>query len=561
MDAPEDEREEEISTLTAIFPELILDPSNPFVISLGLPTDPSNPLPVRFREAPPPSPPASDNECSHHLPAVQETPHTQQLDHLPPLLIRITLPEGYPADTAPEVALSTTPQWLSDTKLKELEGECEKLWEEYGHCQILYSYIDFLQQATERAFDLESDGIDVSASLKPALVDYNTLTKKAIFNSGTFDCGICLEPKKGSSCYRMLRCNHVFCLTCLQDFYNNCITEGDVGRVQCLDPTCGKDAPVGQRKSKKLKTLHPRELLEMGIEESMVRRYVDMKRKKKLEADKTTVYCPRTWCQGPARSDKYPPIPQDLSLYPDSASEDEEGDEKSQDNKKEHGGKKDRLAVCSKCSLAFCTTCYAGWHGDFARCWPRNPAELSEEEKASYDYIRSHTSPCPTCDSPTQKTMGCNHMRCFQCATHFCYLCGAWLDPENPYLHFNKGGTDCYQKLWELEEGDEGQGGQFQGARRWEQEAIAVAEAADREEAEQLQREEDERAARELAAQDDAQVRNPAQQLAQLPEQVDEATAAAFRRFVDLAVRDEEDGWDSDELEGDDDERWRIRAR
>ncbi|KAH0258365.1 RWD-domain-containing protein, partial [Aureobasidium melanogenum] len=268
------------------------------------------------------------------------------------------------------------------------------------------------------------------------------------------------------------------------------------------------------------------------------------------------------------------------------------------------------LAICSKCSFAFCKTCYAGWHGDFARCWPRNPSELSEEEKASYDYIRTHTSPCPTCSSPTQKTMGCNHMRCIQCATHFCYLCGAWLCPDNPYQHFNKPGTECYQKLWELEEGDEGQGGAFVGARRWEQEALAVAQAADREEAEALQREEDEAAARALAEQLDAQdnaaaIAQPAQdnnvqpaaaeaaqqparrggarrarggrvaaldgrragpapQQQQVPpnqQQIDAAAAAAFRRFVELAVRDEEDGWDSDELEDDQDERWVIPVR
>ena len=203
--------------------------------------------------------------------------------------------------------------------------------------------------------------------------------------------------------------------------------------------------------------------------------------------------------------------------------------------------------------------------------------------------------------------MGCNHMRCFQCGSHFCYLCGAWLDADNPYQHFNKQGTECFMKLWELEEGDEGDGeGRFEGARRWEAEARAIAEQADREEAEQLQREEDARMARELAADErldafDApapamvleEVREPirargaprgaaaaaganrrggaaprAQQQRQQPEpqpqqpqQVDAAAAAAFRRFVELAVRDEEDGWDSDELEGDDDEQWEIRAR
>ncbi|USW53025.1 Putative IBR domain, E3 ubiquitin ligase RBR family, TRIAD supradomain-containing protein [Septoria linicola] len=239
-----------------------------------------------------------------------------------------------------------------------------------------------------------------------------------------------------------------------------------------------------------------------------------MKRKKKLEADKSTVYCPRTWCQGAAKSSKYPVIPADLSAYVDALSEAESDSEQvKKDDVAADAPKKvnttnsqpdptDRLSVCEKCSFAFCKVCYMGWHGPFARCYPRDPNELSAEEKASYDYIRMHTSPCPYCTAPVQKTMGCNHMSCFQCRTHFCYLCGSWLDGENPYQHFNKGGSPCYQRLWELEEGDEGQGpedgrGYAGGARGWEQMAIEAARAAEEEEAQaaaaQLQAEEDAR--------------------------------------------------------------------
>lgn len=58
---------------------------------------------------------------------------------------------------------------------------------------------------------------------------------------------------------------------------------------------------------------------------------------------------------------------------------------------------------------------------------------------------------------------------CFKCQTHFCYLCSAWLDPRNPYQHYNEqpdgSVTSCYMRLWELEEGDEGGGIAFQGGR------------------------------------------------------------------------------------------------
>ena len=216
-----------------------------------------------------------------------------------------------------------------------------------------------------------------------------------------------------------------------------------------------------------------------------------------------------------------------------------------------------------------------GWHGEFARCFPRDPNELSAEEKASYDYIRLNTSPCPTCSSPTQKTMGCNHMRCFQCNTHFCYLCTSWLDGLNPYQHFNKPGTECYQRLWELEEGDDGQGPAdgrgFRGARGWERLAVEVARAAEAEEAAAAaQADEDGRAAGRL---DEAQRPPPPAENAVRDQERnrrggnaarrpnvndDERQQVELQRFLELAQRDEEDGWDSDEL-GEDDHGFLIQ--
>lgn len=67
-------------------------------------------------------------------------------------------------------------------------------------------------------------------------------------------------------------------------------------------------------------------------------------------------------------------------------------------------------------------------------------------------------------------------------------LLSAWLDPQNPYKHFNDKKIGCYQRLWELEEGDDGNGNvRFEGARGWEA-AAAAADAAD--EAERLRQQE-----------------------------------------------------------------------
>lgn len=219
----------------------------------------------------------------------------------------------------------------------------------------------------------------------------------------------------------MMDCGHVFCIDCLQDFYNNAIKEGDLASVRCLEPSCAKEREAAQvsdgKKRKKAKTsLSPSELLQIPLEAEMVKRYVTLKYKTELESDKNTIYCPRPWCQGAARSKKHKK-PEGFQLHEAEDESDEEGEttaaepsEPSQPKVKQFKPE-DKLAVCEDCRFAFCSRCLQGWHGEFVICTPkRDTEELNEEEKASLDFISLHTTPCPTCSCPAQKTHGCNHM-------------------------------------------------------------------------------------------------------------------------------------------------------
>lgn len=257
----------------------------------------------------------------------------------------------------------------------------------------------------------------------------------------------------------MIDCGHVFCRQCLQDFYNNAITEGDLASIKCLAPDCAKqrsktgNSLTGKRRKPKTR-ISSSELLQIPIEQEMVKRYVSLKHKAELESDKNTIYCPRKWCQGAARSRKHRK-PSQLLNDNDSSGEESETENEASTPKTSYKAWSELLAVCEDCSFAFCSRCYQGWHGEFTLCVPRtNTGELTEEDKASLEYLKLHTTPCPTCTAPAQKTHGCNHMICFKCETHFCYLCSAWLEPANPYQHYNLVTTSCYMRLWELEGGD-----------------------------------------------------------------------------------------------------------
>ncbi|EGU72099.1 hypothetical protein FOPG_06295 [Fusarium oxysporum f. sp. conglutinans race 2 54008] len=474
MDYSDDPRLIELGSIEAIYPEIRRpDAKDPFTFEIDLPVEPAAPVTVTFPAASAPAHPGLTT-LGQATENAQPEVDSLEVSYLPPLRLRVRLPEGYPADAPPDIVVSTIPQWLSRETIKRLEDDGQRLWDEIGRDMVAFTYIDHIQRAAEDVFGTISPGgtLQVDPEHKLAVLDHDIKAKKAAFEKETFDCGVCLDPKKGSKCHRMLDCRHIFCIQCLQDFYNDAINEGNLSTVRCLSPNCAKKRAASKDTKKHKVAISPSELLQIGLSEEMVKRYVTLKYKTELESDKNTIYCPRQWCNGAARSKRHKK-PEGLEFAETSDAEsgkEEEEKEKEQEQggvsaksgkrkNKETFSKADLLSICEDCGFAFCGQCYQSWHGEFVRCAPRrDKGELSEEEKASLEYLQLHTSPCPTCNAPAQKTHGCNHMICSRCDTHFCYLCSSWLDPVNPYQHYNQlaGGkvTSCYMRLWELEGGD-----------------------------------------------------------------------------------------------------------
>ncbi|KAK3937677.1 RWD domain-containing protein [Diplogelasinospora grovesii] len=483
MDDLDSERDVELSSLEAIYPEIQrVHPDDPYTIALDVPVKPAKgAVNVFFPAAAETSTSNGVNGAGNNINgnAGVNAVESHELAHLPSLHLEIAFGPEYPAEQPPKITISTNPPWIPAETVKRLEDDGPRLWEEMGRDIVGFTYIDHIQQCADDVFGLvgEKGGLEVDPKHKIAILDYDITAKRASFERETFDCGVCLDPKKGSTCHRMMDCGHVFCIECLRDFYNTAIKEGDLAAVRCLAPDCAKNrlgaAARGGKKRKKPRTfISPSELLQIPLEPDVVKRYVTLKYKTELESDKNTIYCPRRWCNGAARSKKHKK-PQGLELAEaddddDEASGDDDDDDENDETAegevktrkiKPYKAAEERLAICEECSFAFCSRCYQSWHGEFYNCAPRREKdELTAEEKASLEYMQLHTTPCPTCAAPAQKTHGCNHMICYRCQTHFCYLCSAWLDPGNPYQHFNETPngqiTGCYMRLWELENGD-----------------------------------------------------------------------------------------------------------
>ncbi len=166
----EDPRDVELSTITAIYPELQLDENDPHRLSIELPVSLSKPLTVLF--------PAVAETATLATTVVAEG-DSHALSNLPALQVNIALPDGYPQNNPPNVSISTSPPWLSNTILRRLETDVIELWEDIGRDHVIFAYIDNLQRSSEDVFGLvDSKGaLEVTPDHKIALLDYDISAK------------------------------------------------------------------------------------------------------------------------------------------------------------------------------------------------------------------------------------------------------------------------------------------------------------------------------------------------------------------------------------------------
>lgn len=208
----EDERAIELATISAIYPELTIDPSDSFTAEISIPIDPIKPVAVRF---PPlsgaavpdglPTPPKSDgsdlasstNTTSDTRPLVpaEAGQEVHELAHLPPVKLQIHLPSGYPDTKPANLKIVADVPWLPEVVLERLRKSGESMWEDMGCSQMLFAYIDFLREEAENGFDLPSSAtepLQISPDLEIMLLDFDIKAKRAEFEKATFECGVCL---------------------------------------------------------------------------------------------------------------------------------------------------------------------------------------------------------------------------------------------------------------------------------------------------------------------------------------------------------------------------------
>ncbi|KAF8971578.1 hypothetical protein BDZ97DRAFT_1787188 [Flammula alnicola] len=439
-------QKEEFEVLESIYPEYVSSQSLDGTLKLEIPIELGSSRSVIISEPTSSSPMAP-------LPERKPTVQSISLSALPPLLLHIVLPPFYPLHTPPEIAsIRATHLWLPEIEL--LQSTLIEMWQ--AGEPVLYNWVEYVRtgEFLQKMGLLSSTSNNIIALPHPApriiaplLTAYDISSQSNQFAQNSYPCSICLTSLKGSKCLQLL-CKHIFCRSCLEDFWKMCIEEGDVGRVGCPDPECvKKGSEAGEEEVARVVT------------EAELQRWRWLKEKRNIERDPTVVHCPVAVCQAPVSK------PNDVDT--------------------ESGWS--RLRQCPRCDFTFCAFCRRTWHGPLDKCpiaqyeylaleylaadegsderakleWRYGKANIRrlvatyEEEKANLDWLTSSTMMCPGCQCYVEKTMGCNHMTCWKCSQHFCYRCGQRLNPDQPYAHFSNPGIPCFNQLFDVIDVDE----------------------------------------------------------------------------------------------------------
>ncbi|KAH8818592.1 hypothetical protein DL96DRAFT_1470986, partial [Flagelloscypha sp. PMI_526] len=371
-------------------------------------------------------------ETSHCITVEQEgictplsSPIALSASVLPPIVLHISFPSDYPSMQPPIIQLfSSAGSWLHNQKIAHdwlidqwVTGEpVLDRW-----ATAIYSG-DILQELG--LLDRLSLKIRLThhnpQMLAPRLQEYDSTEKQRIFAESSFFCELCLNSVHGRQCLQ-LSCQHIFCRDCLKEFWSLHISEGKGERVTCPDPGCVKEGRCANDDDI-TRIVSPEEL----------ERLEWLRKKAILEKDPTVVHCPV--CQFPV-------------ILPQESVEVDFGWEK--------------LRSCDSCGYNFCAYCRCAWHGPLSHCRESQSIVMEylsrstgskqrkllldrygcsnilrlvkayTEEQENAKLIENTTTRCPQCKVAIERSVGCNHMICSRCRSHFCYGCGGRLNSND----------------------------------------------------------------------------------------------------------------------------------
>ncbi|KAK2146648.1 hypothetical protein LSH36_591g01016, partial [Paralvinella palmiformis] len=399
---------------------------------------------------------------------------------LTPVTLRMILPSYYPSDGPPQFSLIC--QWMDSKQLALEIEDVINLGQSYTAEELNGSNVLEMHNIVEEVVH--------------SLLIYNGDQDMEAFRQSWQTCGVCYEEMLGSKFFRLADCQHHFCIGCMSDYCQFHVQEGTVTQLMCPETGCKTVLPPSVLQSvldnetlQRLDRLLFQNALDTMSDISWCPRcnnpvIKDREEHSMLAYCMTCFYSFCTKCMGPWHlSSDCPPDEEDGDLSPKKDKEDPEKLPKVKrarmlENVKSVAWIKAFSKPCPSCHSPIvkengcnkvkCTRCYNSmcWqcgkqisgYEHFSNCnqWtqmtyiphvierpvPEGLLQLQRHQQNPRQN-RASIKKCPKCKHDNLKQGRDNHIHCWFCQAHFCFLCLEVL--HNPITSHYMKGRSCVQ--------------------------------------------------------------------------------------------------------------------
>ncbi|KAK6162172.1 hypothetical protein DH2020_002013 [Rehmannia glutinosa] len=332
---------------------------------------------------------------------VSDFSYSFQVEYLPPIVLTCLLPKSYPSNHAPYFTVSV--QWLGSTKISDLCCKLDSIWLEQAGQEVIYQWVEWLHGCTLSylGFDAEivlgpygvkpdEDRRAISGCVSPdvdipSMKSYNDEQRLKNFCRNIQECSICFS--EFPACLED-EDDHAQCSKCYYSFCTLCRERRHVG-VACMTPEMKLLILQERQNSTSLKEEQRRR------ERDMINEILSVK-----EINRIAKQCPS--CK--------------------MAISRTEGCNK---------------MVCENCGQYFCYRCNKAISGyehfrdgncelfsaEEIKRWEERMNDRQVFGQAQAEMLANHGHPCPNCGQQNVKVDNNNHIFCWACQNHHCYLC------------------------------------------------------------------------------------------------------------------------------------------